>query len=192
MDGRGIAAALALGATAVQMGTAFLVTTESGAPPCYKQRVLAAVDESTVLTTAFSGRPARGIANGFTHEAAEFNAKPLPYPWQNVLTRPIRKAAITAADPEALSLWAGQGAALAKEQSVKELVSVLRDGLRDTVSRLCSLGSSTATRAEHRAVLRSVKPTWLTRRSMGSGGSFKMFILEVRPPLAASSQSISS
>jgi len=136
MDGRGIAAALALGAAAVQMGTAFLTTQESGAPRCYKDAVLAATDESTILTTAFSGRHARGIANEFTDEADDVQAQPLPYPWQNALTRPLRKAGITAGNAEVLSLWAGQGAPMAREWSVAELVSALRRELHSAADRV--------------------------------------------------------
>jgi len=136
MDGRGIAAALALGAAAVQMGTAFLATEESGAPRCYKDKVLSAADDTTVITRAFSGRPARGIANLFTEEAERIHAEPLPYPWQNALTRPLRKAGIARGDPEVLSLWAGQGSAMAKERTVKELVSALHLEMDNAVLRL--------------------------------------------------------
>lgn len=136
MDGRGVAAALALGARAVQMGTAFLVTRESGAPRCYKDKLLGATDESTVITRAFSGRPARGIANLFTEEVERLGAEPLPYPWQNVLTRPLRRAGIAACDPEVLSLWAGQGVGLARERSVQELVSALRREMQTTIAEM--------------------------------------------------------
>jgi nitronate monooxygenase len=136
MDGRGIAAALALGATAVQMGTAFLVTRESGAPDCYKKRILTSTDESTVLTSAFSGRVARGIKNRFIEDMNGAEIAPLPYPWQNALTRGLRKAGAAAGDSEFLSLWAGQGSALASEQSVQELVDFLDSSLRDAVQAL--------------------------------------------------------
>src|SRR2546422_5276819 len=63
MDGRGVAAALALGASAVQMGTAFLTCDESGIPEVYKEAILTAREDATHLTRAFSGRPARGIIN---------------------------------------------------------------------------------------------------------------------------------
>lgn len=133
MDGRGIAAVLALGATAVQMGTAFLVTSESGASACYKKRVLESNDESTVFTTAFSGRAARGIENRFVEEMNRAGIVPLAYPWQNALTRPLRKAGIAADDSEVLSLWAGQGSPLAAERSVQELVDSLEAGLGKAV-----------------------------------------------------------
>jgi len=69
MDGRGIAAALRLGASAVALGTAFLVTDECGVAESYKQAVLSARDDQTRLTRAFSGRPARGVVNAFMREA---------------------------------------------------------------------------------------------------------------------------
>lgn len=136
MDGRGIVAALALGAIAVQMGTAFLLTLESGAPKCYKDRILASDDESTILTSAFSGRMAKGIENGFIKDMRRAGVNPLPYPWQNALTRSLRKAASEAGDSEALSLWAGQGSALASEKSVEGLVDSLEVSLRDVLRSL--------------------------------------------------------
>ena len=126
MDGRGIRAAMELGASAVQMGTAFLVCPESGAPECYKQAVLSAGDDSTKLTRAFSGRPARGIRNRFmlAAEAAGPEAI-LNFPHQNNLTRPMRNAAAKAGNPEMLSLWAGQAAGLARRMPAGELVRTL-------------------------------------------------------------------
>jgi nitronate monooxygenase len=138
MDGRGIAAALALGAAGVQMGTAFLVTRESGAPECYKKRVLESNDESTVFTNAFSGRFARGIENRFMEEMNQADIVPLPYPWQNAITRPLRKAGAAAGNAEVLSLWAGQASALATEQSVQQLVDSLAASLRDAIQALIS------------------------------------------------------
>ncbi len=136
MDGRGIAAALALGAAGVQMGTAFLVTRESGAPVCYKKRVLESNDESTVFTSAFSGRAARGIENRFMKAMNQAGVAPLPYPWQNALTRPLRKAGAAAGDSEVLSLWAGQGSPLAHERSVQQLVDFLEAGWKEAVQSL--------------------------------------------------------
>src|SRR4029078_2783247 len=108
MDGRGVVAALALGASAVQMGTAFLTTLESGAPGVYKQKVLAAADNSTTLTRAFSGRWARGIGNEFKKIDEASGAQPISFPWQNSLTGPMRRAAAQKGQSGLLSLWAGQ------------------------------------------------------------------------------------
>jgi nitronate monooxygenase len=136
MDGRGIVAARAMGAVAAQMGTAFLVTRESGAPRAYKEMVLRAKDESTVLTRAFSGRWARGIENDFMREMKDAEVEPLEYPWQNALTRGLRKAGIDAGRMEVLSLWAGQAAGMGRELGVRELVDVLEREMRETLSGL--------------------------------------------------------
>src|SRR5690606_23770478 len=103
MDGRGIAAALALGASAVQMGTAFLTCTEAGIPETYREAILSAKEDATRVTRAFSGRPARGIANRFM-ETVDAKGAILPFPLQNALTRPMRTAAGKAGRSEYLSL----------------------------------------------------------------------------------------
>jgi nitronate monooxygenase len=126
MDGRGIAAALALGASAVQMGTAFLTCDESGIPPAYKDAIIGAAEHETRLTRAFSGRPARGIVNRFMTEVdrgAEDDI--LPFPLQNGLTRPLRSEAAKQGRAEFLSLWAGQGTRMARRQSARQLVERL-------------------------------------------------------------------
>ncbi len=127
MDGRGIAASLALGAGAVQMGTAFLTTDEAGIPEVYKAAILGAREPDTRLTRAFSGRPARGIVNRFIAEFAAGDADDaiLPFPLQNALTRPLRRAAAIQGRAEFLSLWAGQGLRLARRQPAAELIARL-------------------------------------------------------------------
>tara|TARA_R110002124_G_scaffold155710_1_gene322898 strand:+ start:30803 stop:31897 length:1095 start_codon:yes stop_codon:yes gene_type:complete len=138
MDGRGIAAALALGAQAVQMGTAFLTCDEAGTPDCYKAALLSAQPEQTRITQAYSGRFARGIENRFMAmmegDAAE--AMPLPFPWQNALTRPMRTAAAKAGDAGLLSLWAGQGVGLSRRQTAAELMARLAEETDAAISRL--------------------------------------------------------
>jgi nitronate monooxygenase len=122
MDARGIRAALALGASAVQMGTAFLATPESGISPAYKQALLNAKEDQTVLTRAFSGRLARGIRNRFSEEMRAFEHDLPPYPIQNALTRDIRQAAAKQHRPEFLSLWAGQGVGLIQARPAADLI----------------------------------------------------------------------
>jgi nitronate monooxygenase len=139
MDGRGIAAALALGATAVQLGTAFLTTEEAGVPECYKQALLGARDDATRLTRAFSGRPARGIVNRFMQEVERDPPSILPFPLQNALTRPLRTAAAKAGRAEFLSLWAGQGTRLARRQPAAALVARLVSETEAAVGRLAGL-----------------------------------------------------
>jgi nitronate monooxygenase len=138
MDGRGIAAALALGASAVQMGTAFLTCDEAGIPEAYKQAILAAHEDQTRLTRAFSGRPARGIANRFMAEDERSDAAEtiLPFPLQNALTRPLRNAAAQQGRAEFLSLWAGQGVRLARRQPAASLIARLADEAEMAVRRL--------------------------------------------------------
>ncbi|HTA67342.1 MAG TPA: DUF561 domain-containing protein [Bryobacteraceae bacterium] len=138
MDGRGIAAALALGASAVQMGTAFLTCHEAGIADAYKDAILKAHEQDTRVTRAFSGRPARGIVNRVMTEidgAAESGAI-LPYPLQNMLTRPMRNAATKQQRAEYLSLWAGQGVRMARRQSTKDLIARLVEETEAAIGRL--------------------------------------------------------
>lgn len=109
MDGRGLIAALALGAQGVQLGTRFLTAEESGAHPSFKKALLNSTEENTVITKSFSGRPARGIANHFIRKWEANGVEPLPFPVQNAVTRDIRDAASQQNNPEYMSLWAGQG-----------------------------------------------------------------------------------
>lgn len=127
MDGRGIAAALMLGAEAVQMGTAFLTTVEGGSPDAHKQAVMASGDNDTRITRAFSGRPARGITNRFMAETDAGADAILPFPLQNHLTRPMRGAAGKAGKAEYLSLWAGQGTRMSRRMTTAELMQALDD-----------------------------------------------------------------
>jgi len=136
MDGRGIAAALALGASAVQLGTAFLTCNEAGVAEVYKGEIMRSPETATRITRAFSGRPARGIVNRFmTDMDADVDAI-APFPIQNVLTRPIRRAAAKQGRAEFLSLWAGQGLRLARRQSAAELIERLRDETHRAISSL--------------------------------------------------------
>lgn len=125
MDGRGIAAALALGAAGVQMGTAFLACTESGAHPGWKAALAQGDARGTRLTRVFSGRRARGLVNDFMQAHRDAESSVPAYPLQNALTAELRAAAAKAGDIEAMSLWAGQGAALARPSGAGELVARL-------------------------------------------------------------------
>jgi nitronate monooxygenase len=136
MDGRGVAAALALGAVGVQLGTAFLLCTESGAHPTYKEALKDARDDNTVLTRAFSGRPARAIANRFIHELAPHADALPPYPVQNALTKDIRAAAAEQSRPDLISLWSGQAALLARAIPAGELIRALVRETEATLNRL--------------------------------------------------------
>ncbi|WP_245739781.1 NAD(P)H-dependent flavin oxidoreductase [Thermoflavimicrobium dichotomicum] len=123
MDGRGLIAALALGAQGVQMGTRFLTAIESGAHPLYQEALLNSSEESTTITTAFTGRPARGLRNAFVEQFEATGIEPLPFPSQHTLTSEIRKAATQQKKPQYMSMWAGQGTRLLKQgQSVQEMI----------------------------------------------------------------------
>jgi nitronate monooxygenase len=125
MDGRDIVAALNAGASATQFGTAFLACPESGASDVYKRTLLAAKQDTTVVTRAFSGRPARGLKNAFMAIVDARQNQILPYPLQNALTRPMRTAAAQQGLTDYLSLWAGQGVARARALPAGDLVARL-------------------------------------------------------------------
>ena len=121
MDGAGIAAALAAGASAVQLGSALLLAPEAGTSAPHRARV--ALPGPTRLTRAFSGRTARGIVNRFMEEH-DADA-PRAYPQVHHLTSPLRAAARAAGDGDAINLWAGQGHASAQARPAGEIVSAL-------------------------------------------------------------------
>lgn len=127
MDGRGIRSAIAMGAEAVQMGTAFLLTHESGAGDTYKNAVLRAKPEETQITRVFSGREARGICNRFIREMEMVGAEVPAFPVQNDLTRPLRRHAAKTGNSEFLSLWSGQNGSLGRKIGAAELVKTLAE-----------------------------------------------------------------
>ncbi|WP_256638248.1 nitronate monooxygenase [Streptomyces murinus] len=123
MRGAQIAAVLAAGASAAQLGTAFLATPESGAPAVHKEALTNPLFVRTELTRAFTGRPARGLVNRFLREHGPY--APAAYPEINHLTAPLRKAAAKAGDAQGMALWAGQGHRLARDLPAGQLVEVL-------------------------------------------------------------------
>ena len=123
MGPRQVRAVLAAGAVAAQCGTAFLRSPESGAHPLHKAALADPRYTATVVTRAFSGRPARGLVNRFIAEHAD---APPAYPEINNATRPLRAAAAARGDTEAMSLWAGQGYRQAAERPAAEIVERLR------------------------------------------------------------------
>jgi nitronate monooxygenase len=125
MDGRDIRRMLNNGASAAQLGTAFLPSPESGASACYKQALLAAKTDTTVMTRAFSGRPARGLRNEFIIKLEGRDDVIFPYPLQNILTRSMRTAAAQLGNAGFASLWAGQGVARCRTMPAGELVKQL-------------------------------------------------------------------
>jgi nitronate monooxygenase len=140
MDGRGIAAVLALGAVGAQLGTAFLTCEEAGISEAYKQALLEAREDQTRVTRAFSGRPARGIVNRFMREVEApwwpHQSSILPFPLQNTLTRPLRAAAAGQGRAEFLSLWAGQGVRMARRMKAADLVAALAEETDAAIRRI--------------------------------------------------------
>jgi nitronate monooxygenase len=125
MDGRDVAQAFARGATAAQLGTAFLTCPEAGTPEAYRRAILAARADTTVITRAFSGRPARGLLNTFISKLEGQEKIILPFPLQNALTRPMRTAASKLGESGYLSLFVGQGVTRARAMPAAELLQRL-------------------------------------------------------------------
>jgi len=137
MDGRGIAAAFALGAQGVQLGTAFLTVAESPVHAAYKKAIREHDADDTIITKVFSGGAARGIDNEFI---AENRNKPLlPFPYHNSLTRPFRKIANETGQIGYTNLWSGQGGRLARAGTIDELVKQLMSETEDALKKLSTI-----------------------------------------------------
>ena len=136
-DGRGVAAALVLGADAAQIGTAFLTTAESGAGALHRAALAdRARARRTTLTRAFSGRLARVLENRATRELGPKRNEFAPWPLQGALGRDVRQAAEAAGRDDLSPLFAGQGAPLARAMPAAELVRVLIDETDQAIARL--------------------------------------------------------
>lgn len=128
-DARGAAAALLLGASAVQVGTGFLRCPEAGIPPAWADALGRARPEDTRLTRAFSGRTGRSLATEYVAAAARPDAPvPAPYPVQRGLTQGMREAAVKVGDVGRMQAWAGQAAGLARAVPAGELVDEIWAG----------------------------------------------------------------
>jgi nitronate monooxygenase len=126
MDGAGIAAALRLGATAAQLGTAFIACPESDADAAYRRTLASDAAHHTVMTRAISGRPARCLRNRFTALGADIPAVQIPsYPVAYDAGKALNAAAKAAGDGGYGAQWAGQGAPLARALPAAALVAVL-------------------------------------------------------------------
>lgn len=128
MTGADIALAMAEGASAAQLGTAFLCCDESGASPAHKHFLLTKPTRGTQFTHAFSGRRAQGLRNHFIE--AMHGQPHLPFPLQNTLTSSLRQHALQHDDGEHQSLWAGRAYAQARPMSAAELVNMLEQELK--------------------------------------------------------------
>lgn len=123
MDGRDLREIIQAGASAAQMGTAFLVTAEAGTSPAHRHFVLTEPELGTAFTRAFSGRPAQGVKNKYMSlmESKTY----LPFPVQNNMTAPMRQWAAQNDQGDYQSLWAGTEYARARAMSVAELMTCL-------------------------------------------------------------------
>jgi nitronate monooxygenase len=128
-DPRGVAAALILGASAVQVGTGFLRCPEAKLPSAWADAIGRTLPEETLVTRAFSGRAGRGIATTYARAATSPNAPaPAPYPVQRGLTQAMRDAATKSNDIDRMQAWAGQSARLAPPRAAGDVVRELWDG----------------------------------------------------------------
>lgn len=136
MDGAGIAACLALGAGAAQLGTAFVACPESAASDDYRRDLLSPTAAHTAHTAAISGRPARGIVTRFVREVSRSDAPPTPdYPLAYDAFKSLTAAAQAANNHEYGAHWAGQGAMLARAMPAAELVTTLKRELDEALAR---------------------------------------------------------
>jgi nitronate monooxygenase len=130
-DARGVIAALALGAEAVQMGTAFLACEESGASPLHRAALMKPEAGHTALTRGFSGRLARGIHNQLLEELNRPGTEILPYPLQRALVRNLSTPAEVQGRSDLLPLWAGQSATLSRWTDVSAFLTSMVDELSE-------------------------------------------------------------
>lgn len=129
-DARGVAAAFALGASAVQVGTGLLRTPEAALPAAWADALARTAPEDTRLTRAFSGRAGRGIATGYVQAAAAPGAPaPAPYPVQRGLTAAMRSQAVADGDVQRMQAWAGQSARLAPALPAADVIAQLLAGV---------------------------------------------------------------
>jgi nitronate monooxygenase len=132
-DGRGIAAALALGASAVQIGTAYLFCPEAKLVAPHRAALKAAFDDDTVITRVFTGRPARGIANRIIREIGAMSDLPPEFPMAGGALMPLRGKSEPAGSGDFTPMWSGQAMRLGREMSTEELTRTL---VRETQERL--------------------------------------------------------
>jgi len=134
-DGRGIAAALALGAAGAQIGTAFMLTPEAKTTALHRAALKQANDNSTTLTNVFTGRPARGIVNRIIREIGPMSADAPAFPLAAEATQPLRGPAEAKGSTDFTSLWSGQAPTLVRETTSAELMASLVSGTEAAFKR---------------------------------------------------------
>jgi nitronate monooxygenase len=135
-DGRGVAAALALGAQGVQLGTAFLACDESGAPASHRARLLGEGERATTLTRIFTGRLARGLTSRLTQELRGEEGHTAPYPAQGWIMQQIRRAALAQGRSDLIAMWAGQSAPLLRHRHATALLAAIVEETEAVLKRL--------------------------------------------------------
>jgi nitronate monooxygenase len=148
-DARGVVAAFALGAEAVQMGTAFLTCKESGSSRLHREALLAKQAGHTGLTKGFTGRWARGISNRLMEELNRKDAEILPYPLQRGLVRNVSLAAEAAGRPELVPMWAGQSASLSACTDVMDFLKELVEEVSEIAGAVAEWSATRRTRTTH-------------------------------------------
>ena len=144
-DGRGIAAALALGAAGAQIGTAFLLTPEAKTVALHRAALKAASDDSTTLTNLFTGRPARGIVNRFIREVGPLCADAPAFPLAAGAAYPLRAAAEAKGSTDFMPLWSGQAPSLAREMPTGALIGALVEETETALQRVERLAARRGT-----------------------------------------------
>jgi len=135
-DGRGIAAALALGAAGAQIGTAFLLTPEARTTALHRKALAEARDDSTTLTNIFTGRPARGIVNRYVREVGPMSPDAPAFPLAAGLSAPLRTAAEAKGSAEFMPLWSGQAPTLARAVPSGDLMATFVEETAAVLRRL--------------------------------------------------------
>jgi nitronate monooxygenase len=138
MDARGVVASLALGASGVQLGTAFLGCPEMTVLDAWRSLLHQAAAEDTKVTQALSGRPARGIRNRYIEEVEALDEDLLPYPAQYSVSRVLRKSAADRNDSDFMAMWAGQGVALTRDLPAEEFMRDLVNSARTLMTHLAA------------------------------------------------------
>jgi nitronate monooxygenase len=134
-DARAIAAALILGASAVQMGTAYLFCPEAKVTPLHRALLKGTADTVTVLTNVLTGRPARGFMNRIIHELGPMSEVAPNFPLASPAIAPLQKFAQANGSGDFSPMWAGQSASLGREASAFELTSQLAEGAKEVLRR---------------------------------------------------------